>query len=774
MDLNEALAFLNSQKDSAARDEELRRSVLADCDSMMKSLNEVVAGQEQSVAESRSAAQAAAAQPEQRPVVVGTKKFHAILASLPGGANVAVVKMLGSFCPITIGHVQCYVEARRLLLSTGVRRPAGLDEFGECLGLVWLNADRFVAKKFVGKKGDMITQDDRAHLVELATASYPWLCYDDNFGVERLARDWPKLRFCVFDMNGADDVLKYEKWTHANADNKMIIMGRPGSTLAVRRGMERARVDANQGHCILGPELPSISSTAARSASKSGDAKALVQLVHPEVAQWLLHMDGHAHAASSAALHSDRNRVKSVFSRFDIDGDGHLRRGELKDVLQHLDAKAWPDRKVNSVAQLMEDGEGFIDVDKFLDWMFESGSAPKPESATIAIAESGATMEPEAAAEYSAKVQTAADIYLGASARSGGDPLPTGESRRLLGDALIADDGDPSAEKLTAIDAMYEAELPLRVHVVANESLQGPSAIVASRDGSSRCRVVVWRGDITTLAVDAAVNAANDKGLGCFRPDHKCIDNILHRVAGPRLRQECKVQMGRRGNLLTAGTPPLVTSAYHLPYRGLLHVTGPQLRSGNWPSELQASQLAACYSGCLDAARDNGWRSLAFPNISTGLFGYPTDAAALVALGELKKWLDTTQNLAAIDVVVLNVFTQENEQAYHRLLPTIFKDSSKAHSATQSAIDSAPVVFFDLASCPFGRQAEGALTAADIPFTKIPIADHKAILKDMTGKGSAPSVWIKGTYVGGCNDGTEPWHGVKPMIKSGKFKEMLA
>lgn len=93
--------------------------------------------------------------------------------------------------------------------------------------------------------------------------------------------------------------------------------------------------------------------------------------------------------------------------------------------------------------------------------------------------------------------------------------------------------------------------------------------------------------------------------------------------------------------------------------------------------------------------------------------------------------------------------------------------------STQSVIDSSPVVFFDLSTCPFCRQAESALSEAGIPFTKVPIADHKTTLKELTGKTSAPSVWIHGSYIGGCNDGTEAWHGVKPMIRSGKFKEML-
>lgn len=91
-----------------------------------------------------------------------------------------------------------------------------------------------------------------------------------------------------------------------------------------------------------------------------------------------------------------------------------------------------------------------------------------------------------------------------------------------------------------------------------------------------------------------------------------------------------------------------------------------------------------------------------------------------------------------------------------------------------SELSSHDVVFFDMAWCPYCRKAEAALVEAGFLFKKVPIAGYKAALRQRTGATSAPSVWIKGTYVGGCNDGTEPWHGVRPMIRSGKFQEMLA
>jgi len=92
---------------------------------------------------------------------------------------------------------------------------------------------------------------------------------------------------------------------------------------------------------------------------------------------------------------------------------------------------------------------------------------------------------------------------------------------------------------------------------------------------------------------------------------------------------------------------------------------------------------------------------------------------------------------------------------------------------TAVEIASADVVLFVKPGCPFCATAEEQLKAHNIPYKTVVNENHLEELKRRTGKTSAPSTWIKGTYVGGCNDGTEPWHGVKPMLKSGKFHEML-
>lgn len=233
-----------------------------------------------------------------------------LLQALPSGSKVAVVTMVGSLCPVTLGHVQCYVEARKLLLDQepSVQRPPKLAAYSECLGFVYLNSDRHVKGKIEAKGQKSLDIYERAELIDLATREMAWLRYDegdhrsDSTQSDDLKKRFPNLRFQQFRMNGADDVKKYRKWVQAKANYRMIIMGRPGSTDAVRKGM--ASADVAPEHCILGPELPDISSSQAREASAAGDQAGLLQMLHPTVASWLLRRDGHPALADAIAAAS--------------------------------------------------------------------------------------------------------------------------------------------------------------------------------------------------------------------------------------------------------------------------------------------------------------------------------------------------------------------------------------------------------------------------------------------------------------------------------------
>jgi O-acetyl-ADP-ribose deacetylase (regulator of RNase III) len=174
----------------------------------------------------------------------------------------------------------------------------------------------------------------------------------------------------------------------------------------------------------------------------------------------------------------------------------------------------------------------------------------------------------------------------------------------------------------------------------------------------------LWQGDITTLRADAIVNAANAALLGCFEPFHACIDNAIHSAAGPRLREDCQRIMAAQGMPEPTGEAK-ITRAYHLPASFVLHTVGPIVRGPLQPNH--ATALAACYRACLDlAAQIPGVRSVAFCGISTGIYGYPKEQAARVALATVSTWL--RERPTALDLVIFNVFSADDRLVYERLL----------------------------------------------------------------------------------------------------------
>ena len=174
----------------------------------------------------------------------------------------------------------------------------------------------------------------------------------------------------------------------------------------------------------------------------------------------------------------------------------------------------------------------------------------------------------------------------------------------------------------------------------------------------------MWQGDITTLAVDAIVNAANAELLGCFHPFHPCIDNAIHAAAGPRLRDDCARIMQAQGVPEETGHAK-ATRGYNLPARFVLHTVGPIVRKGLSPEHEEA--LARCYRACLDtAARLDRVRSVAFCAVSTGVFGFPREPAARIALRTVGAWLG--EHPGAIDLVVFNVFAAVDRAAYEKAL----------------------------------------------------------------------------------------------------------
>ena len=178
-------------------------------------------------------------------------------------------------------------------------------------------------------------------------------------------------------------------------------------------------------------------------------------------------------------------------------------------------------------------------------------------------------------------------------------------------------------------------------------------------------RICVWQGDITTLACDAIVNAANSQMLGCFVPMHTCIDNCIHTFAGIQLRAECDRQMTelrlKYGEDYEQPTAvPMITDAYNLPAEKAVHIVGPIVQYG-LTRELE-NDLAACYRNTLDICAENGLKSVAFCCISTGVFRFPNRRAAEIATDTTERWI--RENPGRIDMVIFNVFKDEDRRLY--------------------------------------------------------------------------------------------------------------
>ena len=190
------------------------------------------------------------------------------------------------------------------------------------------------------------------------------------------------------------------------------------------------------------------------------------------------------------------------------------------------------------------------------------------------------------------------------------------------------------------------------------------SDIPLIRDGLS-----IWQGDITRLAVDAIVNAANSQMLGCFVPMHTCIDNCIHTFAGVQLRAECARRMSELRDRYGAGyeqptAVPMLTDAYNLPAKKVVHIVGPIVQGRLTPA--LEKDLADCYKNTLDVCAENGLRSVAFCCISTGVFRFPNERAAEIAVETVEKWL--SEHGGKIDRVIFNVFKDEDKAYYEGLL----------------------------------------------------------------------------------------------------------
>ncbi len=168
----------------------------------------------------------------------------------------------------------------------------------------------------------------------------------------------------------------------------------------------------------------------------------------------------------------------------------------------------------------------------------------------------------------------------------------------------------------------------------------------------SKAKISVQRGDITIMAVDAIVNAANTSLLGGGG-----VDGAIHYAAGPSLLEECR----KLGGAKTGEAK--ITKGYRLPAKYVIHTPGPVYGEEDWH---EAELLASCYRESLKRANEKGLKSIAFPCISTGIYGYPKKKAAKIAVNTVKKFL--AEEKVSVEEVVFVVFSAKDLNIYRRLL----------------------------------------------------------------------------------------------------------
>jgi O-acetyl-ADP-ribose deacetylase (regulator of RNase III) len=233
------------------------------------------------------------------------------------------------------------------------------------------------------------------------------------------------------------------------------------------------------------------------------------------------------------------------------------------------------------------------------------------------------------------------------------------EKRALLDAAItVLPPNTLSDASINALDELLQIEMSYRKLFDAKLLANTPFLNVGGT------KVVLWQGDITTLKVDAIVNAANSQMLGCFKPMHKCIDNVIHNRAGIEVRNDCQKIMMLQGHNEQTGAAK-ITRAYNLPSNYIIHTVGPIIQSK--VDRNSQNLLASCYNSILDIAnRMDTIKSIALCSISTGVFGYPVEQAATIAIDVVCNWLE--ENTEQLDTVVFNVFSENDHNIYQSLL----------------------------------------------------------------------------------------------------------
>jgi O-acetyl-ADP-ribose deacetylase (regulator of RNase III) len=221
------------------------------------------------------------------------------------------------------------------------------------------------------------------------------------------------------------------------------------------------------------------------------------------------------------------------------------------------------------------------------------------------------------------------------------------EEKKILFRALrnIREPKPISKEYLSIQDEFLKSEIENK-GIINHEDIPFDKGIIS-----------IWKGDITTIKCDAIVNACNEYLLGCFIPNHNCIDNAIHSYAGIELREECNNIM--KGSTLPNGEVVL-THGYNLPSKYVIETVGPKVNG--YITEEDRNDLKNCYLNSLELSKKEGIKSITFPCISTGLYGFPKKEASIIAINIVKEYLEKNKNV--FSHIIFNVFNNEDYNIY--------------------------------------------------------------------------------------------------------------
>ena len=240
------------------------------------------------------------------------------------------------------------------------------------------------------------------------------------------------------------------------------------------------------------------------------------------------------------------------------------------------------------------------------------------------------------------------------------------EQRRFHGMEIEQDETGARRQLRSLMNVRMAAPITKEFEEIQDAYLQEVNAdrgiVSLSELTETEAGIYLWQGDITRLAVDGIVNAANSGMTGCYQPCHNCIDNCIHTYAGIQLRNFCQGLMDEQGHEEPTGQAK-ITPGFNLPCKYVLHTVGPIVQGSL--SEEHESLLASCYESCLKLADENGLKSIAFCCISTGVFMFPNQRAAEIAVKTVRDYRNNTNR--GIEVI-FNVWKDVDYEIYRKLL----------------------------------------------------------------------------------------------------------